>query len=363
MPDSDDNRRACPRDPGLDLARSLAVTAMVFGHTLAATLRAEDLDLPVIQTYWQLRGLTAPLFLVVSGWVVALLFCRRPRPGLGHARERLPRVLTLLALGLILRFPTWDFHGLLAGKPTVLAHFFALDALQLIGLCLLAGSLLFGVSRDPRVRAGLALAAAATVALAAPAVWSATADANPWAALFLGNGSSPFPLFPWSAYFLAGLGLGALSVLTTQRRRWAFAVILGGVVLATGAAVTTWTWATPSPWLTARRLGQVLVIVGVLGLAPAAWGRNLAFLGRHTLAIYFIHMILVYGGLRTQGLHHHVGPTLSLGGSMGLSTVVLTVSTGCALIWNEFRRRGRPWLESRLKSKTIRVIFRHRKSD
>lgn len=351
------------RDPGLDLARSAAVTAMVCGHTLAATLRPADLDLPAVQAYWQLRGLTAPLFLVVSGWVVALLFCRHPRPGLGHARERLPRVMTLLGLGLILRFPTWDFDGLVAGEDAVLAHFFALDALQLIGLCLLLGSLLFGASQRPGVRAAIALLAAAAVTLSAPAVWSAVANASPWAAHFLGGGPSPFPFFPWAAYFLAGLGLGSLSVLTDQRRRWAATVILGGTLLWTATSVTNWTWTTPSPGLTARRLGQVVVLVGVLGLAPAAWGRNLAFLGRHTLAIYFIHMILVYGGLRYRGLSFHVGQTLSLIESLGLCVVVLIASAGIAHVWSELWRRGLPPLLSWLKTDSIRGIFRHRSTD
>jgi len=351
------------RDPGLDLARAVAVTAMVCGHTLAATLLPADRDIPAVQTYWQLRGLTAPLFLVVSGWVVALLFCRHPRAGLGHARERLPRVVTLLGLGLILRFPTWDLSGLVAGKPTLLAHFFALDTLQLIGLCLLLGSLLFGVSRDPRVRAAMALLAAAAVALAAPTVWSAAAGADPWVAHLLGGGRSPFPFFPWAAYFLAGLGVGALSALTEKRRRRAFAVILGGIAFAAAAALVDWTGTTTSPWLTAQRLGRVLILIGALGLAPAAWGRTVAFLGRHTLAIYFIHMILVYGGLRYRGLSFHVGQTLSLAAGLGLCVVVLIISTAAAHVWSELRCRGLPWLQSWLKTEVIRGSFRHRSPD
>ena len=60
------------RFPALDLARALGVLAMVFGHTCDALLSPAARITPAIATYWKARGLTAPLFMMVSGWVVAL---------------------------------------------------------------------------------------------------------------------------------------------------------------------------------------------------------------------------------------------------------------------------------------------------
>ena len=368
------------RDAGLDLARAWAVTVMVLGHSLAATLRPADLEIPLVATYWQMRGLTAPLFLIVSGWAVSLLFCRRPRPGLGHVRERGPRILTLIGLGLLLRLPTWGLGALLRGDAAVWQHFLAMDVLQLIGTCLLAGSLLFSLSRRPGVRALLAVLLAVATAVSAPAVWRAAAGWGPWAQLVLGAGEAPFPLWPWAAYFFAGMGVGALSSLCLTSPRlsrfdlsrlghtgWPRAAVLvaagAGLTAVASAVGVDWSAAdaVASPWLTCERLGKVMLTVGVLNLAPAGWGARLAFLGRRTLSIYVIHMILVYGGLGVPGLYLLLGPVLPLWQSLGLSLATICVSVGLAHLWSRLQGRAGPWIHSRLKNPRVRAIVDARK--
>jgi uncharacterized membrane protein len=67
----------CERSTGgrlvaLDVARAFGLVAMVFGHTCDALLSAEARAGPLVGVYWQARGLAAPLFMMVSGWAVAL---------------------------------------------------------------------------------------------------------------------------------------------------------------------------------------------------------------------------------------------------------------------------------------------------
>ena len=344
MTDSATRPAVPPRDHGLDLARAWAVTVMVLGHVLDATLLVQARQNPAIATYWQLRGLTAPLFLLVSGWAVSMLFCRRPRLGLWHARERMPRIATLFGLGLLLRFPTWALDRLMDGDPKILAHFLAMDVLQLIGLCLLLGGLLFGLSTRPAIRMALAGTAALVVLLATSAVWSLADRDSWWSGLVLGGGKSPFPLFPWATYFLSGMGLGSMSTMIPSPRRRALYLMGGGLVLAAAAALVDGHWyvqaRTTDPALTVYRLGLVTAWVGVLGLAPASWGRRLAPLGRRTLAIYFIHLIMVYGALRIQGMTYRVGHTLSPIRSLALGILTLVIAAALAFLWS---RRRHAW--------------------
>ncbi len=340
------------RYPVLDLARAWAVTAMVIGHTLEATMLVSERARPFVAQYWQLRGLTAPLFLVVSGWAVALLFCRRPLGQLGHLRDRWPRILALVGLGLALRFPNWAIDGLLAGKPEILAHFFALDVLQAIGCFLFLGCLLFGLSTNPLVRGFLAATLAVLVAAATPAIWTASAHWSLAPRLILGGTTSPFPLFPWWSYFLVGMSLGAFSSRGAKVGIRSWRLVAGGCLLI---ALGFWFGigllpAVPNftPGLVSKRLGLVLVGIGLLGWVPAQWSQHLRILGRHTLAIYFIHLVVVYGGLDLRGLGYWVGRTLPLSASLALGLTLLAGSIGLAWFLGVVRRLIRRLLIARI---------------
>ena len=147
----------------LDAARALGVLAMVFGHTCDALLSAAVRAGPLAREYWKVRGLTAPLFLMVSGWAVAVAVERSRARGLPVVRQRLPRVLLLFAIGYALRYPGWDLPGFFSGRPAVWEHVLAFDALHAIAVGLFLASLVFALpsgagraacssSRSPRCR-------------------------------------------------------------------------------------------------------------------------------------------------------------------------------------------------------------------
>jgi acyltransferase len=320
------------------------VIAMVFGHTLDAVLAPETRLSPAVALYWKARGLTAPLFLVVAGWAVTVAIRRGRERGADVRLGRLPRALLLLGIGYALRWPGWGLERLRAGDPAVWAHLLAFDALHTIAVSLLATSAVLALRWSDREKA-LLLGAVAVGAVAlgllppAPVVPAATAlpHGPALAVAQAARGTSPFPLFPWCAYFLAGAVLGLVAGDASARRAtWMAAA---GAVLA-GATVWTGVGTMPpgDPRLVAFRIGAVLLALAALSRVPPSLAARAAPLGRASLAVYAIHVPLVYGWSTLDGLAARIGPTLPVSRALGLAVVVLAVSLALAAAVKAARR-------------------------
>jgi len=339
-----------PRIAALDAARALGVVAMVFGHTLDALLAWDARGSLAVALYWKARGFTAPLFLMVSGWAVAAAISRGRARGLDVPRGRVGRVLLLLVLGYGLRWPGWGFDRLAAGDREVWAHLLAFDALHTIALSLLAASLVFALPWRDRERAGtflLLALLAVCLGMRAPAPLLAPLSTLPASPALLalvqaGGGNSPFPLFPWSAYFFAG---GAVGLLVRPDRRHVLGMAAVGAALALS---TFWTGVGDMPLghpvLFLWRAGAVLLLLAALALVPARMARWLAPLGRASLGVYAIHVPIVYGWSIHIGLANRVGPRLSLPAALAVALVVLVASFALhragAAAWGAVRRTG-----------------------
>jgi len=327
----------------LDVARAIGVVAMVFGHTLDALLSPAARALPAVGTYWKLRGLTAPLFLLVAGWAVTVAIRRgQARGGVrGFAIVvgRLPRVLLLLAVGVALRWPGWGAERLAAGDHEVWAHLLGLDALHVIGLALLGAALVFALERSRReelLTFALLVTAAVTFGMRAPGV-PTTLGGVAWEQLL--GGTSPFPLVPWVAYFFTGCLLGLVVQDGSARAARAMAGVGAALVLATcWQGVGT---APPAePALIAFRVGLILVLLAALSTLPAWVGAAAAPLGRRSLAVYALHVPVVYGWSTVPGLAWRVGPVLGVGVALGVALAVLLASVAAAAGLAALRRGG-----------------------
>jgi acyltransferase len=338
---------APPRSPGLDAARALAVTAMVFGHSAEALLSWEIRMLPAVQVYWTFRGLTAPLFLFVSGWAVVASVQRSTLHGHRLLWDRAPRVLLLLGLGYTLRYPAWNFPGFLAGDPAVWRHFLAFDALHCIGSSLLIGAALMALFRGRAARLlALCGAGALAVASAAPLAGYLSAHSLPMAvrAVLHSEPASPFSLLPWSGYFFLGAGVGlALPVLGRQGIRAIALLAVGGLV----------TWLSFTPGITLRppqdaslflfRAGQVLVIAGLMMLLPLTLAKAISPVGKSALVVYVFHLPIVYGWALWPGLDARLGRVLAL---WEVAAVAFYLLAG-GLLAAKLIRAGRAFLEAR----------------
>lgn len=233
-----------PRVPAIDIARGVAVIAMVIYHFAwdLSTLALADLEV-VGSPGWNLfaRAIAAS-FLVLAGIGISMAY----RDGIrwAHFLRRLAVIAAAAAVitaATFLSFPrSYIFFGIL--------HNMALSSV-------IALPFLFA----PRIVAALA----ALVFLALPRLVSGGIFDQPVLA-FLGLGTIPpntydwVPVFPWSGYLLAGFAAAPL--------------LIGLLPRSEGGGV----------------------------------GRALATLGRYSLVIYLVHQPVLFGAL--FGLRQFTGP-------------------------------------------------------
>jgi acyltransferase len=330
--DPNDTPVARSRIPALDAARALGVVAMVCGHTLDALLAPAVRAEPAMVLYWKARGLTAPLFLLVSGWAVSVAIGRSGAQGAAVVRARVGRVVLLLLLGFALRWPGWDFAGLWDGDREVWRHFLAFDALHAIAVALLAAAAVFATVRGRGARAAAFGALTALAIGGGLVVPRPSAVALPALALEQAfGGTSPFPVVPWVAYFFAGACVGLLVGDARGRR----AAVMAGVGTGLAALVFLDVGDMP-PWhpvLIGFRVGAILLVLALLSLVPERAAKRLAPLGRASLAVYAIHVPIVYGWSTQRGLASRVGPSLSFGSALAAAAGVLVASWLLARAW------------------------------
>lgn len=337
IPEAGAAPRGRERVPALDAARALGVLAMVAGHTLDAVLSPAVRATPAAVLYWKARGLTAPLFLLVAGWAVSLALSRSDARGLAALRSRLPRVALLFAIGVALRFPGWDVDGLRALDPTPWAHLLGFDALHAIAASIFAVAAVWSLPLSSRERAlALALLGVLAVALAMRDPGPPATGIPAIAVQQAFGGTSPFPVFPWAVYFLAGATLG----IATERwgRRAVLAAGAGGLAVALAlVGLGVGTMPPAHPVLVAFRIGAVLAIVAALTAIPVHLARAAAPLGRASLGVYAIHLPIVYGWSTYQGLASTVGPTLGIGVALGAAALVFAASLALLVAFRRVR--------------------------
>lgn len=199
------------REPGIDLARGLAVVGMLAAHMteLPAFVWSDPATWAGVAS-----GRSSVLFAVLAGVSVAIVTGGPDRLSAGRApiaRARLAvRAACIWAIGIVL----------------------ALTAVPIYGILPAYGILFLLALPAVRWRAGVLFATAAGLALAGPLIVYA-ASAAPWDATPLGDALStatgwhyPFPL--WAAYLAAGMGIGRLRL---GDARVSAALVLAGAAL------------------------------------------------------------------------------------------------------------------------------------
>jgi hypothetical protein len=297
---------------------------MVFGHTFDALLSDSARARPLVVLYWCARGLTAPLFMIVSGWATTLSARRAGERGWRAVRARLPRVALLLALGVLLRLPGGSGHELWSGSWRTWEQLLAFDTLHLIAVGLLVASLVLAL-RWSAVAQGLLflLLAAAAVSFG---LWSPSLAPRTLPALALSQalgGTSPFPVLPWLAYVFIGAAIPLLA--GDVRIRVAVGV---GCAAMFGAAATWWPGfdgMSPShPVLVSFRAGAALLVLAACEAVPRSAATRLREMTRSSLAIYVIHLPIVYGWFRFEGLAQRWGPHLAFPETALVAVLILS---------------------------------------
>jgi uncharacterized membrane protein len=251
-------------------------------------------------------------------------------------------VALLLGVGLLLDWPGWGIDALLAGDRTVFAHLVSFGVLHAIALSILATALVYALIPERRARL-LALAALAVLAVALG--MRAPGTPSGYAAIALEQaigGTSPFPVFPWIAYFAAGAAVG-LTVRSGDLRTGLRLAGVGAVLVVATCWTGVGTMPAVDPILVVYRVGAFLLLLGVLFLVPASAAARAAPLGRASLGVYAVHVAIVYGWSTHAGLATRVGQTLGLGQALFTAAAVLAASLvfqrGIAEGWARLRRQ------------------------
>jgi uncharacterized membrane protein len=336
------------RELYIDAFRGLMALVMVQGHLCDHLLSPEARALGLYQFQAMFHGSTAPGFLFASGFVAGL---PRAPLSLTASVRRARRILFVLGVGYALHLPYFSLEKTLhEAGPDQLRALFACDALQAIAVSQLAVLVIQWVAgrRWTLVTGVLALA----VIAAGPFVW----DARPSLTLPLPLGSyfdvltgSHFPLFPFSAFVLAGTVAGAAVGRQEPGKRRRRALRAGLLLIFLGWALETlWLrgrvffWGV-SPAYTFIRLGGLLLLlllVDRIGEREPPGFRGLALLGRETLLVFVLHLQLLYGGVLAAG------PLQPLAGRLGFGTAgvallaMIPVLFTCAWLWHRLKSRA-----------------------
>jgi uncharacterized membrane protein len=327
---------------------------MLYGHTIDALL-SQDYRVGTWYDLWLFqRGLTSSLFLLLSGFAFSIATSRHWALHLQFSRAfwaRTRRFVVLILLGYGLHFPMGRFVDLPWATEPQWTSFLAVDVLQLIGVTFLGVQVLAMVTRSRSVFAGAALALMVLIVLVSPLAWSA--DWSGWipraVAAYLyplqGTLLPLFPLFPWSAFILCGVGLGQLYARWGSARLGTYAnVVLLGPGLALLGTSELMGLPPASGWWTgdgsavpmefAMRAGSCLVILAAVAHASRRLERLphiFSAVAQETLVIYFVHLCLVYGSVWNAGLWQHYQQ--SLGPLPTAGFVLLIVGSMVALAW------------------------------
>jgi uncharacterized membrane protein len=345
----------------LDLLRALAVIMMVEGHTIDALLLNEYRSYDYLGfKLWQFaRGMTAPIFLLTAGTVFVYLLRSTDLPFRDNPRvaKGVKRALLLLASGYLLRFPSTSITGVFFASDEQLRAFWTVDALQSIGVGILL--LLLGAFLSEKLRINdFAIFLGGGLFFFVCAPFCELINWNEWlpapiAAYFYSGSGSLFPLFPWAGYMMFGGMLGAYLARTGdlfEPFKLSRKLLVAGVALlalyyyaghlkAAGyGSARFWAY---SHDLALLRLGSVLlllVLVMLLSAKVRAVPQTLLAVGRRTLPIYLLHLVILYGSPWNRGLTQFCDKCLPPWPSLAAGLLMQTVMIGFAVAYSKVGR-------------------------
>jgi uncharacterized membrane protein len=341
----------------IDAMRAWAILMMLQGHFIDSLLAPEFRDPanPVYAIWKYFRGITAPVFFTVSGFIFTYLLIRSPRQGYGNPRIRkgLKRGLELIVIGYLLRT---NVLGLLKG--VIYPSFYLVDVLHCIGaaLLLIMGWYIISSRLGKYSFAFLLLLTGLILFVMEPAykVWDYGNFPQILANYFTKANGSVFTVIPWVGYSAIGGFLAQSFYWFRSDKRLYFksfflCAVSGYLLIWQSSSFFNWLWfqtdleifkgVVNNNYLFIR-LGNVMFVFAVFIALKSLLNREIFLkIGQNTLSIYVIHFIILYGSFTGFGLykyyHHSLNPSQAIPGAI----LFMALSTFLALLYdkNELR--------------------------
>lgn len=336
----------------IDAMRAWAILMMLQGHFIDGLLDPvfRDRENTLFNFWLYFRGITAPVFFTVSGFIFTYLLIKVPQKGLENPRVKkgIRRGLQLLLIGYLLRT---NIFGLLSGN--IYNSFYLVDVLHCIGLSILAiiGVYLFSVKRKKFLFPILLLTITLLLFSFEPIYkqWSFAFLPDLFANYFTKANGSVFTIIPWLGY--ASIG-GFLAVLFTRFKdfRYLYPTAIS-IAAAVGFSMIFYSSAgfirlyeltgielfnlIQSNNYLFIRLGDVFVVFAIfMIIRKFLTNTTILKIGASTLSIYVIHFIILYGSFTGMGLYrflnHSLNPTWVISGAVAF----MFVCTYLALKYN-----------------------------
>ncbi|MET6990772.1 heparan-alpha-glucosaminide N-acetyltransferase domain-containing protein [Sediminicola arcticus] len=322
----------------VDAMRAWAILMMLQGHFVDGLLDNAYRDNSNLAfSIWQyFRGITAPVFFTVSGFIFTYLLVRGDQQGFENPRVKkgIRRGLQLLLFGYILRL---NLFGLLKGE--IYSTFYLVDVLHCIGLSILGiiGIYLFSSTKKKFVLPLILFSTTIILFVLEPQykfmdhIYLPDMLAN----YFTKANGSVFTIFPWFGYATFGAFLSLIftrfkdsrylyPVAITTAFTTGFGLILYSSIFVNYLAQTTglqlFAELFKNNYLFIR-LGNVLVVFGVfMTLRRFMLNSTVLKIGSSTLSIYMSHFVILYGSLTGLGfyafLHHSLSPYIVIPGAL-----------------------------------------------
>ena len=349
----------------IDLMRAFAVLQMVQGHTtdvlLANSYRSTDFTAYALWLF--MRGMTAPIFMFSAGVVFTYLFrlVKEPFASNPRVKKGYKRVILLVVLGYLLRYPTATVVDFSQVTPEQWQIFIAVDVLQCIGMGLFFLLICAWIAEKFNLSDYLVFTAGALVFFILNPFLSNIAWKEflpvPVAGYFYKGTGSIFPLFPWVGYVIGGGVLGsylAKNPMVFKTAKFSLRMFIAGGTLFGGALIINYflqlfsgagfdAWP-DSPFLAFMRLGFVLMLnalVSFISLKVDTIPRFLILVGRNTLLIYIVHLMILYGSAWNPGLILLFGSSLSAWNTVGFALGMITLMSLMVIIIHKLKIKNK----------------------
>jgi uncharacterized membrane protein len=302
----------------IDQARALAITMMLVGHSLDRFLGETYRVSEIYRDYQFVRGITSALFLMVSGFsfvVASFKYWDQYTHWSPKMWGRVRRIALIYLLGYTLHLwaPTL-WASITTWNPDRWARLLQFDILQNIATGLLLLHIVVFIVRKKKHFWKVTLAGYFAIILLATITFRPEVDALlPVEIGVIVNmyHKSTFPLVPWMSFLLIGATIGYWFWMRREKGdEWKVFVVGLGIALALIGfeyAIRHWVPGGVFPYSVHRkhmpgnifsRGGFALLFICLLyllGRWKLVLPRLSFILSKDSLAIYFVHLFLVYG--------------------------------------------------------------------